>query len=103
MMIASKEKREPDTKRLSIKRLNGDTLLLYRLTVEKDACCQVEYRTVYSLSVTKIDCGGKHREVGRAYDISRNEKEAYRIFNLISRGRVTPCCLGEIVEELISH
>ncbi len=102
MTTLAKEKREPDTKRLSIKRLSGDIILLYRLIEERSEDLPTEISTVYSLSVTKIDCGGGRREIGRAYDISRNEKEAYRIFRLISRGKVTPCCLHEIIEEIIS-
>lgn len=102
MISCKTQKREPDTKRLSIKRLSGDIILLYRLTEEKTDFDDPRFATVYSLSVTKIDCGGRRREMGRAYDISRSEKEALRIFRLISRARVTPMCLGEILEEIIS-
>ena len=102
MTSLTKEKREPDTKKLSIKRLSGDIILLYRLIEEKTDNMPPEFSTVYSLSVTKIDCGGGRREIGRAYDISRNERDALRIFRLISRGKVTPCCLHEIIEEIIS-
>ena len=102
MISISKEKREPDIKRLSIKRLSGDIILLYRLTEEKTDFGDPRFSTVYSLSVTKIEGGGRRREVSHAYDISRNEREAHRIFRHISRGRVTPSCLGEILEEIIS-
>jgi len=55
------------------------------------------------LPCSKIDCGGRRREVSRVYDISRSEAEALRLFRLISRGRVTPCCLHEMVEELMAY
>lgn len=95
-------KREPLVTKLSIKHLSGDIILLYRLTEEKLPCHSSHFGTVYSISVTKIDCGGRRREVSRAYDVSRNEMEAMRLFRLISRGRVTPCCLHETIEDYIS-
>ncbi|MBR4071897.1 MAG: hypothetical protein IKK26_05025 [Clostridia bacterium] len=98
-----KQKREPYVTKLSIKHLTGDIILLYRLTEERLFYYNGIYGTVYSISVTKIDNGGRRREVSRVYDVSRCESEALRIFRLISRGRVTPCCLHEMVEELISY
>lgn len=95
-------KREPYVTRLSIKHLAGDIILLYRLTEEKLSYGSSLYSTVFSISVTKIDCGGRRREVSRVCDISRNEAEALKIFRLISRGRVTPCCLHEIMEDILS-
>ncbi len=100
MAVLRKQKREPFVTRLSIKHLTGDIILLYRLTEEKQTYYSGAYSSVYSISVTKIDCGGRRREVSRVYDIARNEAEALRLFRLISRGRVTPCCLHEMVEEL---
>lgn len=102
MTNSAAKKREPDTKRLSIKRLSGDIILLYRLTEDAFSPEGGEYRKVYSLSVTKIDCGGGRREIGHAHDIAASEKEALRIFRLISRGMVTPYCFHEILEEIIS-
>ncbi len=94
-------KREPVVTRLSIKHLAGDIILLYRLTEETLPCHSANFGTVYSISVTKIDCGGRRREVSRVYDVSRNEVEAMRLFRLVSRGRVTPCCLHETIEDYI--
>ncbi len=100
-MAIRTRKREPYITKLSIKHLTGDIILLYRLTEEKLPCGSMNFGTVYSISVTKIDCGGRRREVSRVYDVSRNETEAMRIFRLVSRGRVTPCCLHETIEDYI--
>ncbi len=102
MTLLKKSKREPYVTRLSIKHLAGDIILLYRLTEEKLPYGSCLHNTVFSISVTKIDCGGRRREVSRVYDISRNEAEALKIFRLISRGRVTPCCLHELMEDILS-
>lgn len=96
------KKKEISVKRLSIKHLEGDVILLYRLIEDKLPYKSALFGSVYSISVTKIDCGGKKREVRRVYDVTRCETEAERIFSLISRGRVTPCCLLETIEDLIS-
>lgn len=101
MVLRRTRKKEKSVKRLSIKRLEGDIILLYRLIEDRLNCKSTLFGSVYSISVTKIDCGGKRREVKRVYDVTRNETEAERIFSMVSRGRVTPCCLLETIEDLI--
>ena len=101
MYLQRTRKKDTSIKRLSIKHLEGDIILLYRLIEDRPNQKSTLFGTVYSISVTKIDCGGRRREVKRVYDVTRNESEAQRIFALISRGRVTPCCLLETIEDLI--
>lgn len=87
------------TVKITVKREDNDIILLYRLTEEEDNNFP-EYRIAYSITVTKIDCGGKRREIKYISDIARHKSEAQRIFSLISRGRVTPMCLEEVLEEI---
>lgn len=90
----------PKIIRMAIKRAGTDIILLYRLTKECAADGLSPY--VYSVTVTKVDCGGSSREVRRVNDISRSLAEANRIFTLISRGCVTPCCAAEVIGDLLS-
>ncbi len=91
--------------RTSIKRAAGDIILLYRLTQEP---VQAEYtskqltQSQYSLTVTKVDCGGTRREVRCLPDLTRNRMEAEQIYDLISRGLVTPCTLDEVIDDLFA-
>ncbi len=87
--------------RTSIKRAAGDIILLYRLTQEP---VQAEHtaESQYSLTVTKVDCGGTRREVRCLPDLTRNRTEAEQIYELISRGLVTPCTLDEIIDDLFA-
>lgn len=58
---------------------------------------QTETVTAYSLEATVVQTG----ESAVARDITRNEAKARRMFDMISLGGVTPCCLLEITEDLI--
>ncbi len=87
------------TVKITVKRDEGDIILLYRLSEEEDRTFP-SMTVAYALTVTKIDCGGRRREIKYISDISRSRGEAERIFNLISRGRVTPMCLEEVLDEL---
>lgn len=86
--------------KISIKRVGGDIILLYRLT--KEPACDSLSRFQYSLTVTKVDNGGKRREVRRIADISRSKNEAERLFDLVSRACVMPGTAEEVISELIS-
>ena len=86
--------------RTAMKRAAGDIILLYRLTEEAAGPGGFPGEAMYSLSVTKVDCGGTRREVRCLPDITRSRAEAERIFDLISRGMVTPCTLDEVVSDL---
>lgn len=90
------------TVKITVKRDSDDIILLYRLSEEKDNLYP-NFNCAYSITVTKIDCGGKRREIKHISDISRNIAEAERIFKLISRGRVTPMCLEEVLDELYNE
>lgn len=87
------------TVKITVKRDEGDIILLYRLSEEEDRTFPA-LSVAYALTVTKIDCGGRRREIKYISDISRNRSEAERIFNLVSRGRVTPMCLEEVLDEI---
>ena len=89
------------TVRITVKRDEGDIILLYRLSEEEDRAFPA-FSTAYAITVTKIDCGGRRREIKHISDISRNRGEAERIFNMISRGRVTPMCLEEVLDEIFA-
>ena len=89
------------TVRITVKRDEGDIILLYRLSEEEDSTFPA-FSTAYALTVTKIDCGGRRREIKYISDISRSRSEAERIFNLISRGKVTPMCLEEVLDDIFA-
>ncbi len=89
------------TVRITVKRDEGDIILLYRLSEEEDRSFPA-FSTAYAITVTKIDCGGRRREIKYISDISRNRSEAERIFSMISRGRVTPMCLEEVLDEIFA-
>jgi len=90
--------RRPRLKRWAVKRPYGDTILLYRLFSERHC----HRRSVYCLSVTKIENGGERREVCTIRDIARDPYDAAKIFYLVSRGLVTPATAHEIVSDIIS-
>lgn len=56
-----------------------------------------EGRSFYSARVTRIDTG----ESAYVRDITSDTSFARRIFKVLVRGTVTPCCAHEVVEELI--
>ena len=88
--------------RMSIKRAAGDIILLYRLTEEPLPPNQFHHTAKYSLTVTKVDAGGTRREVRNLPDLTRSRAEAERIFDLISRGLVTPYTLDEVIDDLFA-
>ncbi len=97
-----KHTRKIKLKKVAVKRYVGDIILLYRLTEERIIFMRGGYGDeFYSLSVTKIDCGGRRREVKHLRDISRDRAEAEMIFKIVSRALVTPCTAAEIVGDLI--
>ena len=71
--------------RTSIKRAAGDIILLYRLTQEPlhDNHTSNTQSSQYSLTVT-------------------NRTEAEQIYELLSRGLVTPCTLDEVIDDLFA-
>lgn len=97
-----KHTRKIKLRKVAVKRYVGDVILLYRLTEERTFYLRGGYGDeFYSLSVTKIDCGGNRREVKHLRDITRDRAEAERIFKTVSRALVTPCTFCEIVSDLI--
>ena len=90
--------------RTSIKRAAGDIILLYRLTQEPldSGPASKPQQSKYSLTVTKVDCGGTRREVRCLPDLTRSRTEAEQIYELLSRGLVTPCTLDEVIDDLFA-
>lgn len=88
--------------RATMKRVGADVILLYRLTEEQVPASYGRARLAYSLTVTQIDRGGRRRRVKRLRDITASRAEAVRIYKLVSRGRVFPSSVAEIVSDLIS-
>lgn len=98
------EKNLQEVIRTSIKRAAGDIILLYRLTQEPihgEHASQPQ-QSQYTLTVTKVDCGGTRREVRHLPDLTRNRTEAEQIYELLSKGLVTPCTLDEVIDDLFA-
>ncbi len=97
------KKRRTRQRRVSLKYPGGDMILIYRLTeAPAKSCAQKRCSgSVFSLTITQIYCRGEEKECIRLDDISRNEEDALYIFDMISRGAVTPCTAAEIVSDLI--
>lgn len=87
----------------SVKYCNGDIILVYRLTSRPSPEVErlIGDGAVYSLYITKVYNGGSLRKRSELFDIARDEKEAKRIFRIVSRARVMPENANEIVEDLI--
>ncbi len=56
-------------------------------------------RAVYSLSVLLESSDGDER--ADIPDLTRDLSEANRLFDLVSGGRVTPCTLRDVLEDLL--
>lgn len=54
-------------------------------------------RSFYSVRITRTDTG----ESALVKDITSDVAVAKRIFDLLVKGTVTPCCAFEVVEELL--
>ena len=99
MRILSYNRRKSRQRRVTLRYGGSDMILIYRLTGEPAKCrCS---QTAYSLTITQIYCRGEKREFIQLDDISRSEDEALYIFDMVSRGAVTPCTASEIVSDLI--
>ena len=57
----------------------------------------VENRLSYSIKISLRETG----ESATARDVTSDQPKARHIFKMIRRGGVTPCCLFEVVEDLI--
>ena len=88
--------------RRAIKRASLDIILIYRLTELPLPPNHFRHEGIYTLTVTKISCGGADREVRSLPDLTRSRREAEHIFDLISRGLVTPCTLDEVIEDMMA-
>lgn len=88
--------------RTATKRVAGDIILLYHLTEEPLPPNKYHHTAKYSLNITKVDCGGTCTEECHLPDITRNPAEAEHIFDIISRGTVTPCTAQDIISDLFA-
>ena len=89
--------------RKKTKRSAGDILLLYHLTEVPLPPNKFHHTAKYSLNITKVDCGGTRKEECNLPDISRNQEEAVHIFDIISRGLVTPCSAPDVISDLFAY
>ncbi len=72
----------------------------YRLTYSLyRSAFSVDGEHIYSLSVRIRDLFSE--ETAFAYDVSRQRGRALRLFELVSRGLVTPCTLYDVLEDLL--
>lgn len=88
--------------RTTIKRVAGDIVLLYHLTEDPLPPNQFNQTAKYSLNITKIDYGGTRKEECHLPDITRNYAEAEQIFDIISKGMVTPCAVHDVISDLFA-
>ena len=93
----------PRSVRTVIKHYGGDILLIYRMMTEKASREEADIGDgiIYSISVTKISFKGEKREIAVIHDISRRAIDAKRIFDMTSRGLVTPSSAAEIISDII--
>ena len=88
--------------RTTTKRVAGDIILLYHLTEDPLPPNQFSHTAKYSLNITKVDCGGTRNEECHLPDITRNHAEAEQIFDIISKGMVTPCTVHDVISDLFA-
>ncbi|MCI8472398.1 MAG: hypothetical protein HFE65_04775 [Clostridiales bacterium] len=88
--------------RTTTKRVAGDIILLYHLTEDPLPPNQFSHTAKYSLNITKVDCGGTRKEECHLPDITRNHAEAEQIFDIISKGMVTPCTVHDVISDLFA-
>ncbi len=88
--------------RTTTKRVAGDIILLYHLTEDPLPPNQFSHTAKYSLNITKVDCGGTRKEECHLPDITRNHAEAEQIFDIISKGMVTPGTVHDVISDLFA-
>lgn len=57
---------------------------------------------VYSLAVIKLLSDGE-TESCFIYDVTREQRQALCLAEALCRGRVTPCCVPEIIDDLLGN
>ena len=72
----------------------GGEAVVYILSENTVARC-------YGIAVSKLGADGTATETAYFSDVTVDRNEAERIFDLVRRGTVTPCVLGEVIEDLI--
>lgn len=102
-MKTLERKRTYPTGRIAIKQIEKDTMLIYKL------CCgrsPIEFfaenehlcKRFFSISITKLDANSVLEE-RNIYEFACERKDAMSLFSLLVRNTVTPCTLGDIVED----
>ena len=91
------------TKKLAIKQLDENCMLIYKLTSGRspiEFVSEDEHirRRFFHISITKIDAGAvlEERDI---YELACLREEAIEFFDTLVRNTVTPCTLGDIVED----
>lgn len=91
------------TKKIAIKQFSENCMLIYRLTSGRspiEFADESEHRIkrFFHISITKIDAG-KVMEERDIYELACTRMEAVGFFDTLVRNTVTPCTLGDIVED----
>jgi len=76
--------------------------LRYILTCTEDMSESDGFNIIYSLEVSSKDCDTMDWETEYLEDISRNQIEALRLFELFANETVMPCTARYIMEDLLS-
>ena len=93
------------TKKIAIKRFKENCMLIYRLTSGRspiDFADESEHKRkkFFHISITKIDSGTvmEERDV---YELACTRTQAIGFFDTLVRNTVTPCTLGDIVDDFM--
>ncbi len=97
------ETRIAPTGKIAIRRIGKDSMLIYRLCsgrspieffAENEHLC----RRFFSISITKLDANALPEE-RNIYEFACKKDDALSLFKMLVRNTVTPCTLGDIVED----
>ena len=86
----------------SEKTIGGFLEAKYYLT-ELSLCPEEEFGKAYSVYAEVTDTRTGSCENGSILDVTRDRAFAVKIFDLVSRGGVTPISLSDVVSDLISN
>ena len=72
----------------------GGDAVVYVLSADSDGEC-------FGIAVSKVRADGKVSESSYVRNLTGDRSFAERVFELVRRGTVTPCVLGEVIEDLV--
>lgn len=91
------------TGKVAIRRMGKDNMLIYKLCsgkspieffAENEHLC----RRFFSISISKLDANDVLEE-RNIYEFACKKEDAFSLFHLLVKNTVTPCTLGDIVED----